>query len=113
MPPSTKSTKSSTTPGSDPEGARIVSLTALADRVEEIAAAVMGGGDVSRESDAPGSLEEQVTRAVQLARQEERQQTQAEQEATAVDDRIKALEERTEKKPVERSRLSKWMWGEE
>lgn len=110
------STKGST----DPEATRIVSIKDLADKVEALAAQIVsgagkpGGGAVdSRETPGGGSLDDQVTRAVEAAREREAAKSTEEAKKKAVEDRIKALEERTEKRPVERSRLSKWLWGEE
>lgn len=111
-----KGTTSTST--SDPEVTRIVSIKDLADRVETLAAQIVSGGgkapDVSRETSAPagaGSIDEQVNRAVQAAREKEQAQTAEEERQAAVEDRIKQLESRTERRPTERSRLSKFMWG--
>jgi hypothetical protein len=113
-------TKKATTSTGDTEVTRIVSLTALADQVEELTKRIVSGGGkapgVSRETPAGtggGSLDDQVTRAVEQAREKERQQSEAEARQKAIDDRIKGLEERTEKRPVERSKLSRWLWGDE
>lgn len=104
----------------DPEVTRIVSLNALADRVEELAAQLTGGAgggrrrpDDSRETSGSGSLDEQVERAVQAAKEREAAKTAEEQRQKEIDDRIKGLEERTEKRPTERSALTRWMWGDD
>lgn len=113
----TKGTRGST---GDPEVTRIVSLSALADRVEALAAQVTGGAgkepkrpDDSRETSSGGSLDEQVERAVQAAKEREERRTAEEKRQKDIDDRIKGLEERTEKRPTERSRLSRLMWGDD
>lgn len=113
------STKTSTTTTGDPEAARITSIKDLADRVEALAAQLTGGGggpgkapDVSRETSG-GGLDGQVERAVKAAREQDAERTAEETRRKEVADRIKALEERAETRPVERSRLTRWMWGNE
>lgn len=116
---STTKTPAPKTPAatSDPEAGRIVSIKELADKVETLISKVSGDGksaDVSRETPAPagaGSIDEQVSRAVEAAREKEKAQTEEEARKKAVEDRIKDLESKTEKRPTERSRLSKFMWG--
>lgn len=118
----------------DPEASRIISIKSLADTVDELVQLVKGGGGGSggsggsgdsRETSggnsggtggggsggSGGSVDDQVKRAVEAARQQDRAQSEEQARRQGVDDRIKALEERTEKRPVERSRLSKFMWG--
>lgn len=113
----TKGTRGST---GDPEVTRIVSLNALADRVEALAAQITGGAgggrrrpDDSRETSGGGSLDEQVERAVQAAKERDEARSAEEKRQKEIDDRIKGLEERTEKRPAERSRLTRFMWGED
>ena len=103
----------------DPETDRIVSIKDLAARVGELADLVKGGGkspDVSRESSEKtpvGSVDEQVRKAIADAKEEEATQTAKEKERQAVEDRIKSLEEKTEKRPQSRSKLSVFMWGKD
>lgn len=115
-----KTTSTGNTSTSDPERTRIVSLTALADQVEELTRAVRGGAgkapEGSRETSPPagaGSVDEQVRAAVAAAREQDAARSAEEKRQKEIDDRIRGLEERTEKRPTERSRLTKWMWGEE
>lgn len=115
-----KTTSTGSTSTGDPERTRIVSLTALADKVDELAKAIGGGAgkapEGSRETSPPagaGSVDEQVRAAVAAAREQDAARDAEAKRQKEIDDRIKGLEERTEKRPVERSRLTKWMWGEE
>jgi hypothetical protein len=102
---------------SDPEAGRIVSIKDLAARVEELAGKVGGGGkpaggpDVSRETPAPGNVDEQVNRAIEAAKQREAEESAKQAEKKAVDDRIKALEERAERRPNEHKWFTRFMWG--
>lgn len=113
----TSKTTSTGTSTSDGEKTRIVSLTALADKVDKLAEAVTGGkpaGNDSRETPAPapsGSVDEQVSRAVKQAREQDAARTAEEKRQAEVDARIKTLEERTEARPTQRSKLTKFLWG--
>lgn len=113
----TTSTGTSTST-SDAERTRIVSLTKLADTVDELKRSVTGGGSGGNDSretkgGAPsGSVDEQVSRAVAAAREQDAAKTAEEKRKQEVDERIKALEQRTEKRPAEKvSWLRRFMWG--
>jgi hypothetical protein len=99
-----------TTTASDTETGRITTIKDLADKVDAIidrlgksgtAAPAAGGADIG----------DQVRRAVDAAREQDRTQTAAQAQAQATEDRLKALEARTEKRPAAYSALTKWLWG--
>lgn len=102
----------------DAEVTRIVSLNELAAKVDALVSRVSGGSgdapggrEVSRETHEGGSIDEQVNRAVAAARERDAQLTAEEERRKGVDDRIKALEQRTEKRPSEVRPLTRWLWG--
>jgi len=100
----------------DGEADRIVSIKDLAARVDSLTAQLgslgkgAGGGRPAADA-GTGSVDDQVSRAVAAAREQDKAKSEADAREQATQDRIKALEERAEHRPTAYSWLTRKLWG--
>ena len=99
----------------DKEVSRIVSINDLSAKVDKLFEMLTGNGNGAKrggmDREGASSLDEQIKRAVQSAGEEDRKRSASEQREAEVSDRLKKLEERSEKPPKEYRRLTKVFWG--